>query len=472
MATVGRKQSEDNVAERSEGLIRQGLEAVVAGMAAGTILAFGVSSLGQPGPHASATATATAAARGRGLSIATSGLVLGGLAGLLHAGLGNAGRRRRRQDVPTPAAFGNTWTSWREFVVSHKQAESAEITSFEVQPLDGEPLPAFKPGQFLTIELLIPGQTRPALRTYSLSDFPPPGQPIKHYRLSIKREPPPKGQNVPPGLASNFLHDHVGAGSTVRVRPPAGSFLLDTSSTKPIVLISNGVGITPMIAMAKAALGQPSPRPIWFLHGCRNGLFHAFRDEMASLAAAHSNLHLHIAYSRPGDEDAGHHQSEGYVDWALIRSLVDQDADHFLCGSPPFMQGLIAELRQAGIPEAAIHFEMFSSRPPASASTSEPAQEASSMADATPGTTEVTFARSGRTATWASTDPEDTLLAFAEAQGLEPAFACRAGVCGTCACRVLEGEVSYISEATAGLTRGSALICIGRPKGASLHLDL
>jgi ferredoxin-NADP reductase len=248
--------------------------------------------------------------------------------------------------------------------------------------------------------------------------------------------------------------------------------VLDTNSSKPIVLISNGVGITPMIAMAKAALGQPSPRPIWFLHGCRNGPFHAFRDEMASLADAHSNLHLHIAYSRPREEDAGHHQSEGYVDWALIKSLVDQDADYFLCGSPPFMQGLIAELRQAGIPEAAIHFEMFSSKPPASSSTSEAAPEASSMADATPGTTEVTFARSGRTATWASTDPEDTLLAFAETQGLEPAFACRAGVCGTCACRVLEGEVSYISEATAGVATGSALICIARPQGAIVKLDL
>ncbi len=469
MATVGpNKRSAGNVAERSDGWIRQGVDAVVAGMAAGTILAFGVSSLGPPGPQANAPASA----RGRSLRITTGGLVLGGLAGLLHAGLGNAGRRRRRQDAATPAAAGDTWTGWREFVVSRKQAESAEISSFELQPPDGEPLPAFQPGQFLTIELHIPGQARPVLRTYSLSDFPHHGEPINHYRLSIKREPAPKGQNVPPGLASNFLHDHVVPGSSLRIRPPAGSFVLDTNSTKPIVLISNGVGITPMIAMAKAALGQPSPRPIWFLHGCRNGPFHAFRDEIASLAAAHSNLHRHIAYSRPGEGDAGHYQSEGYVDWALVRSLVDQDADYFLCGSPAFMQALIAELRQAGIPEAAIHFEMFSRKPPTSASTSQPASEASAMAEAAPASTEVSFARSGLTATWASTDPEDTLLAFAEAQGVEPAFSCRSGVCGTCACRVLEGEVSYISEPTAGVTSGSALICIGRPKGATLNLDL
>jgi len=458
------------VPDRSGGLTRQALDAALAGMAAGTILAFGASSFGQLGHQVNAAATAQA----RRLNLTTGGLVLGGLAGLVHAGLGNAGRRRRRQDaaMPSPFAGGDNWTGWREFVVRRKHPESAEITSFELQPVDGKPLPAFKPGQFLTIELPIPGQARPVLRTYSLSDFPPHGQPINHYRLSIKRELAPKGLNVPPGLASNFLHDHVNAGSTLRVRPPAGSFVLDTSSYKPIVLISNGVGITPMITMAKAALGQPSPRPIWFLHGCRNGPFHAFRDELASLVEAHSNLHKHIAYSRPTAEDGGHYQSEGYVDSALVRSLVGEDADYFLCGSPSFMQGMIAELRQAGIPETAIHFEVFSTSPRATTSTSGAVPEASAREPVQPSSMVVSFARSGLTATWASTDPEETLLAFAEAQGVDAPFSCRSGVCGTCACRVLEGEVSYLSEPTATVTSGSALICIGRPTGDRLDLDL
>ena len=144
----------------------------------------------------------------------------------------------------------------------------------------------------------------------------------------------------------------------------------------------------------------------------------------------------HHVVAVPGD--AGHFQSEGYVDGALVRSLVNQDADYFLCGSPPFMQGLIAELQGAGIAASAIHFEMFSRAPRSTA------QASTSQANAEPAT--ITFARSGQSATWASSDPDDTLLAFAEAQGLEPAFSCRAGVCGTCACRVLEGEVHYISE--------------------------
>ena len=464
MATVGRQtQKAANVPERSEGVIRQGLEAVVAGMAAGTILAFGAGSLWQP----LSRAHTNAAAPGQSLALTTDGLVLGGLVGLLNASLSSKARRRRGQ-----AAAADTWTGWREFRVSRKHPESAEITSFELQPVDGGALPAFKPGQFLTLELTIPGQAKPVLRTYSLSDYPAAGKTISHYRLSIKREPAPKGLNVSPGLASNFLHDQVAEGSTLRIRPPAGTFVLDTTSSKPVVLISNGVGITPMIAMAKAALQQPSTRPIWFVHGCRNGAFHAFRSEMADLAAAHPNLQLHIAYSRPGQDDAGHYQSEGYVDGALVRRLVDQDADYFLCGSPPFMQGLIAELEQAGIAAGAIHQEMFSRTPPGSPSTPSPSPDASSLEAMPTAPCQVRFARSGQSATWSSSDPDDTLLAFAEAQGLEPPFSCRAGVCGTCACRVLEGDVSYISEPTAAVAKGSALICIARPKGASLSLEL
>ena len=438
------------------GMLCQRLEGVLAGMAAGAILAFAAATFGQP-----PAPTGAPTRHGQlSLSLTTCGLALGGLAGLLSPGLLSPGRRRQQgQGLSAPGAAGEAWTGWRDFVVRSKYPESAEITSFELEPGDGVALPVFAPGQFLTLELPIPGQLKPVLRTYSLSDYPAPGQPISHYRLSIKREPAPKGLDVPPGLASNFLHDQVAEGSTLRVRPPAGSFVLDTSSQKPIVLISNGVGITPMVAMVKAALNQPSPRPIWFLHGCRNGAFHAFRSEITALAAAHANLHLHIAYSRPVQEDAGHYQREGYVDGALVLSLVNQDADYFLCGSPPFMQGLIAELHGAGIADSAIHFEMFSRTPGSSANSSTQAAE-------------ITFARSGQSATWASTDANDTLLAFAEAQGLEPPFACRAGVCGTCACRVLEGEVSYVSEPTAAVAKGSALICIARPKGSSLSLEL
>jgi len=446
-------------------VIREKLEGVLVGMAAGTILAFSAGSLLLPAP-ATKPSTATSS---KSLGFTLDGLALGGLAGLISSA------RRRRKPASGHKSVGNhgsdltephgDWKGWREFKVSRKHRESEEITSFELKPLDGGPLPSFEPGQFLSIELNIPGQAKPVLRTYSLSDFPSEGEAIQHYRLSIKREPAARGENVPPGLASNFMHDQVGEGSRLRVRPPAGSFVLNTGSTKPIVLISNGVGITPMVAMAKAAISQPQQRQIWFVHGCRNGQFHAFRKEIAELSQANPNFNLHIAYSRPETVDAGHYQSEGYVDGALLQALVDKDADYFLCGSPAFMQGLIGELQQAGIPPGAIHFEMFSSPRRASTPGTTTAMEESC-------TTLVKFALTGRSAPWQGSDPTETLLDFAEAQGLEPAYSCRAGVCGTCACPLLEGEVSYLSEPSARVEEGSVLICVARAKGAAISLEL
>jgi hypothetical protein len=421
---------------------------MTAGMAAGTVTAF-------------AGATVLAPQAATGLTWTLQGLVLGGAAGLVTP----AWRRRRAKGSMPVSGAGD---GWRDVVVTGKQVESEEITSIELKPVDGHPLPAYRPGQFLTIALTIPGQPRPVVRTYSLSDFPSSNGNPDHYRLSIKREPAPQGQDVPAGLASNFVHDHVQPGSVLKMRPPAGSFVLDTGATTPIVLISNGVGITPMIAMAKAALAQPQQRPIWFVHGCRNSRFHAFREAINDLAASHPNLRVHYAYSQPLDADRGHYQSQGYVDMALLQELVQQPADYFLCGSAAFMDGLIDGLRQAGVNETAIHFERFSRGPAAGATPAQPQLAQSvAMAAAT-----VSFARSARTATWSGDDPEQSLLSLAEAEGLEPPFACRAGVCGTCKTRLLDGEVDYLSTPSATVEPGSVLVCISRPRGQALTLDL
>lgn len=420
-------------------------------MAAGTVLSF----CAVTGLH-ELTARQHPQPPQSNLAWVLEGMAIGGALGLVIPGL-----RRRRKPTPAPV-----WSSWREFVVSHKQRESEEITSFHLRPRDSDPLPAFRPGQFLTIELSIPGQTRSVLRTYSLSDYPSGSSTPDHYRLSIKREPPPPGLEVPAGLASNHLHDHVEVGSCLKVRPPAGNFVLDTGATTPIVLISNGVGITPMIAMAKAALQQPGQRQVLFVHGCRNGRFHAFAGEIDALAQHHGNLQPHIVYSRPLDSDQGHFQSEGRVDGALIQRLVQGPADYFLCGSPPFMDNLISQLKQSGVDEAAIHFESFSRAPGANP----PAPQADGAASSETAT--VSFAQTGTTATWTGEDPEQSLLSLAEAEGLQPPFACRAGVCGTCATRLLKGEVVYPSEPSAPRQEGEVLLCIARPGSRTLTLDL
>ena len=348
------------------------------------------------------------------------------------------------------------WRDWRNFVVIRKVKESEEITSFYLQPEDNKTIHNFLPGQFLTIKLDIPGQNKPVIRTYSLSDYP---EPLDYYRLSIKREAAPQGLDVMPGLASNFLHDQIKEGSIIPAKPPSGKFVVDVQKSLPAVLISNGVGITPMISMAKAISQLNPQRPIWFLHGARDGSFHAFRDEIKTLARGNFNLHLHFAYSRPRLEDEGNYHSVGYIDVPLIRSLLNEgEAEYFLCGSPPFMDSIREGLKNAGVPNSQVFFEMFTK-----------AMKTASPSQPTTGETkEVTFNQSGQTATWSS----GSLLELAESSGLTPPYSCRQGICGTCQCRLVEGEVEYIETPTADIEEGSVLICISQPKTPQVVLEL
>jgi ferredoxin-NADP reductase len=420
------------------------LKGLVAGLAAGTIATFAALTLLLPLNQSDSLAQAQTALRQT-----TSGAGVGGLAGLLWA---MAARRRRRR---------SPWQGWRHFVVQRKHQESTEISSFVLCPVDRGSLPPYRAGQFLTLELHIPGESKPVLRTYSLSDFPVSDRDLDHYRISVKREPSPKGLDVPPGIASNFLHDQVQEGTTLNLRPPAGSFVLDTIGDEPIVLVSNGVGITPMLAMLKAAVVQMPQRQIWFVHGCRNSDYHAFRGDVEELARTHPNVHLHVAYSRPLPGDEGHYQTQGYVDGGLLHRLIQGPAAYYLCGSPAFMDSLVMALQQAGVKPAAIRYERFSQAPRAD----------QQRADAPVISCEVQFCRSGLKATWDGSNPEQSLLELAETNGLQPASACRSGVCGTCTSRVRSGDVAYLAEPTAEVEPGSALICIARPASTTLELD-
>lgn len=382
----------------------------------------------------------------------------GAIFGLVYKTEGN---QKSPQAEQTPSEIRNTWKDWHNFVVFRKVKESEEITSFYLQSEDRAAIPNFQPGQFLTIQLDIPGQAKPVIRTYSLSDYT---EPCQYYRLSIKREPIPAGSNFMPGIASNFMHDRIQEGSIIRAKPPNGKFVLDPQKSLPAVLISNGVGITPMISMVKAVTLLNPQRPVWFIHGARNGRFHAFQDEVMAIAWQNPNLHVHFAYSRPQSEDMGHYHSTGYVDTALIESLVTQDAEYFLCGSPAFMQSLLAGLKTAGIPDRQVFMEAFTK---GISKATEPLAPINLNGRER---TEVVFAQSNKTVTWLSSD--SSLLDFAEANGLEPPYSCRQGICGTCMCRILEGEVEYQETPVAEVDNGAVLICISKPKTARVVLDL
>ncbi len=394
--------------------------------------------------------------------IAVLGAATGGGIGAIAGAIVTPTKTKKQK--PDSANLGQTgWKDWRSFVVRRKVKESEEITSFYLEPQDGGPLPGFKPGQFLTIQLNIPGQPRPVIRTYSLSDY---AESPSYYRLSIKREPAPKNLDVPPGLASNFMHDQVQEGTVLPAKPPNGKFFIDLNKTTPAILISNGVGITPMISMAKACNLQGADRQVWFLHGARNGQFHALREEVNSLAG----LNLHYRYSRPQPEDDGYYQSTGYIDANLIDTKVlpalEQQgattaAEYFLCGSPPFLDGIRQGLRDLGVPEENVYFESFGPK----AKSEAPKQEVS-VGDSA----EVVFSKSGKTVTWKPTD--GTLLEFAEANDIDAASSCRAGICLTCMCPIQEGEVSYEEDPTGTPDEGSVLICISKPGTDRVVLDL
>jgi ferredoxin-NADP reductase len=388
-----------------------------------------------------------------------AGTGCGAILGLLHA---SKSQHQAQPNGVSPVKIeGDTWKNWRNFVVIRKVKESEEITSFYLQPQDQGSIPNFQPGQFLTIKLDIPGQANPVIRTYSLSDYT---EPCEYYRLSIKREPMPAGSNFMPGIVSNFMHDQIQEGSVIAAKPPSGRFVLDIHKSLPAVLISNGVGITPMMSMVKATTLN-SNRPIWFVHGARNGRFHAFRDEVTTIAQQNPNLHVHFAYSRPELEDTEHYHSTGYVDVELIQSLVNQEAEYFLCGSPTFMQSLREGLKAAGVPESRVFFEAFTK------GTSNSKALATGVDNqGVDNQAEVAFVQSDKTIIWQSGD--GSLLEFAEANDLEPPYSCRQGICGTCMCRILEGEVEYQQTPVAAIEDGSVLICISQPKSSRVVLDL
>lgn len=398
-------------------------------------------------------------------------------------GLGYRGKESEQTSAQAPRDASlieltrNTWKDWRNFVVIRKVKESEEITSFYLQPVDKGVIPSFQPGQFLTIKLDIPRQAKPVIRTYSLSDYP---EPRDYYRLSIKREPMPKGLDVPPGIASHFMHDQVHEGSVIPAKPPSGRFVLDVQKSLPAVLISNGVGITPMISMVKAVTQLNPSRFIWFVHGARDGRFHAFRDEVRAISQQNPNLHIHFTYSSPRPEDKGHYHSTGYADIALVQSLVEQEAEYFLCGSPPFMESMREGLKNAGVPESRVFFEMFTKaskatpeRPSAEVSNSniELAQSSSRRKlRLTFEGAKIVFAQSGKTIPWQA--DASSILEFAEANDLNPPYSCRQGICGTCECKLLEGEVEYQETPAAAVEEGSVLICISKPKTSKVVLDL
>jgi len=357
------------------------------------------------------------------------------------------------------------WQGFRPFIVSQKVPESQSMTSFYLMPEDREPLPPYMPGQFLTFKLNIPGIPRPVIRTYTLSDCPCH---TEYYRITVKREPQPEDPEIISG--SNYFHDMVEAGTRLQVAASRGDFFLDPKEETPVVLLSGGVGMTPMISMLNAIVDSGNKRPVWFIHGTRNGLHHAMGEHMRQIVAEHDNITVHIRYSRPRPEDiqGRDYDSIGHVTVNLLKELLpDNDMDFYLCGPPPFMHSLIKDLWEWDVPEHRIRFEVFG--PDALMLEGARPKRRQKKKTVEEENYKIIFSQSQITAQW---DPEsENLLNFAEEQGVFPDFSCRAGICQTCGYGLLEGQVDYNFDPLAPPYPGQVLLCCTRPK-SDLVIDV
>lgn len=237
----------------------------------------------------------------------------------------------------------------RSLHVIDRVRETDDVVSFLLASRDGGPLPDFRAGQHLPIEIRVPGHPLPHRRTYSLSNRPG----ADHYRISVKREPH--------GVVSGYLHDCVNVGDALEATAPAGDFCL-APGDHPVVLVSAGIGVTPMMSMLHQLAGDEAKRPAWFIHSARGGRHHVFASEARSLAEDRPHIKLHVAYSQPSGEDTTgrDYDSEGRVGAGLIeRLLTELDAEFYLCGPAIFLSELSAGLQRQGVSQVRIHTEEF-----------------------------------------------------------------------------------------------------------------
>jgi ferredoxin-NADP reductase/MOSC domain-containing protein YiiM len=352
--------------------------------------------------------------------------------------------------APPPA-----WPGFRTLTVADVVAETPTVTSFRFTADDD--LPSFRPGQFLTVR--VPGAGDPVpVRTYSLSDDPDRG-----YRISVKRESH--------GVVSTYLHAHLQRGDRVEVAAPRGGFVLD-DGTDPVLLISAGIGLTPVLAMLHRLVGEHSTREVWWLHTTHDADSHAFSSEVADLLGRLPSAHSLVYYTapaRPPAADSG--IRAGRLTAEVIAGLgMPTDASAYVCGPESFMDEVSAALANTGVDRARIRTERFGSRSPINpgvvAADAPPPHQPPGSPAAGPA---VTFARSGLTTSWS--DEYASVLELAEACDVPTQWSCRTGVCHTCVTAVLSGEASYETPPLEPPGADELLICSAQPT-ADLVLDL
>jgi ferredoxin-NADP reductase/MOSC domain-containing protein YiiM len=349
-----------------------------------------------------------------------------------------------------PAAPG-----FRKLAVAAIDRESADVLSLTMQSADNRPLPPAMPGQYLVFRFR-PAADRPQLfRSYSISGAPS----TEHYRISVKSEPN--------SVAGAYLRDHVRVGDTLEVSSPRGSFILQ-SGERPLVLLSAGIGATPVLAMLYALASAGSTREVLWLHAARDGEHHPFAAEVRRLVHTLANGRSYVCYSQPaaGDKVGRDFDTAGRLSRSVFETVnVPRDAEVYLCGPPRFMGDMKQALADLGVARGQVHVEIFNggeSMMPGvvGASTRPPHLPASQNSNGVV----VSFARSGIAVHWDAVAYQ-SILELAEACDVPVRWSCRAGVCHNCESGLVSGSVVYGPEPLDKPAEGNLLVCCSQPTG-------
>jgi ferredoxin-NADP reductase/MOSC domain-containing protein YiiM len=376
--------------------------------------------------------------------------------------------RQRAQSGPhtgnpglaTLAQLVTATPGFRPLKVARMDHESRSMVSLVLEPADGRPLTVPLPGQFVVLRLRPKPDTAPVLRSYSLSDLPASG----HYRITIKEEPH--------GIASTYVNSQLRTGDVLEVSEPRGGFVLERGDL-PVVLLSAGVGVTPVMAVLHALAAQASQRPVWWIYGARNRLDHPFAREARELLAKLPHARRHVQYSRPDATDrlGVDFDAAGRLTVTVLEKLgVPREADFYLCGPAAFLEDFTAGLGAWGVARDRVHTEVFGSGSSITPGVKTAPRRPPHAPAGSPGKgPSISFARAGLTASW---DPRfQSLLELAEACDVPVRWSCRTGVCHTCECGLISGSVQYDPEPLAPPAAGNLLTCCSRPR-ENLVIDM
>jgi ferredoxin-NADP reductase/MOSC domain-containing protein YiiM len=374
-----------------------------------------------------------------------------------------------QQDLNPKTTVGNpglaseeqapAWPGFRQMRVASMNRESDSVTSFILSPIDGQPLPLFQAGQFVVLRLHLDADKQSVLRSFSLSAL----SVSDHFRISVKSE-----LN---GIGSSFLCSRTREGDVLDVSAPRGSFTLRPSQG-PVVLLSAGVGATPVMSMLHALAAERSQREVWWIYGARNRVDHPFAAESRSLLKELSRGRGYIVYSRPAasDQVGADFDALGHIDTCLLERIgVSKGSDFYLCGPSSFLQNMRDGLRSWGVVAGNVHTEVFGSLEAITPGMVQ-VNRTPHLPLGPPGSgAAVSFARSGITAAW---DPKfASVLELAEACDVPVRWSCRTGVCHTCMTGLIAGSLIYSPEPLERPATGNALVCCSQPN-ADVTLDL